>query len=442
MLRDFPYSNMPSQPAKSIAMRPSSQSIDSEAPSFMGKSLANLPSELLAQVVAHIETARILLHLSLTCRRLRRFVERDGFRVFVQTRFPYIQSSYSLHGSSFWRDAAHGLTTLQRNWDRKAFIARRIKHDPETHYDRPGQRTHRRSRQTMGFIPVIDSYETWYGGDWDSRKEVVAWGAGAGLVMRVTTMGNKAEDMWGTGTDTRKLPRCLDVHGHNIDWTVYNETNVRDGRDDITYLNLLPQQILGDPEQVIIGRASGGLSRVSLSPNLSIDQAEVVASYETGCRSVRSAARNASNQRLLAACLSDSAIALYPLDTPHRQVKPVGEVSAVPAKASERTWSSHFLNHNRLAVGFGPSEKPIQVYDIGCGQLTDKNVRSLALSDTEAGASIDGPDMVHLLATSVYSLAPIPTCSLAGGGDGEVFLSGAYDGLTRYVLYHDLKPRS
>jgi hypothetical protein len=48
----------------------------------------------------------------------------------------------------------------------------------------------------MGFQPVIDSYEDWTADKWSSRKEVLALGAGAELVVRLKTMGDRAEQMW------------------------------------------------------------------------------------------------------------------------------------------------------------------------------------------------------------------------------------------------------
>lgn len=134
--------------------------------------LSELPYELLIQIVTHLPTAQSLLHLSLTCRRLREYVEREGYRVFVQSRFP------SLDVPPYWTDAAHALTTLSRAWDRKAFIARYI--EPSATVvrlpkGRQGPDHERRWRyQTMGYRPVIDSYEDWIADDWSSRHEVLA----------------------------------------------------------------------------------------------------------------------------------------------------------------------------------------------------------------------------------------------------------------------------
>lgn len=394
------------------------------------RALANLPPELFSQIVSHIETARELSHLSKTCKRIHTFIEQDGYRVFSQTRFPYFQPS-TIRSSPFWKDAAHGLTTNSRNWDRKAFLAWDIRHPSEIGRDHRGQRAYFKSGQTMGFVPVIDTYETWYGGDWSSKKEVLAWGAGAGLVMRVKIMGIRAKDKWEATKDRDQ--GHFNVHDHKISWTKYLEKGAVEGKDDITSVNLRPQQNLSDLEQLVIGRASGSLSLVSLPKDRDGDQAKVLLSYETAGRPVRSATTNSGLHPLLIACLSDSIIALYPFHSTRTEVSPVAETSVIPTGQSGRTWSSQFLRDDRLAVGFGPAIVPIGVYDIGRGELMSESVCSLALFDVDADARLDIPEVDSISATSIYSLAPIPSSSLAGGAEGDTFLSGGYDGFSRYV---------
>ena len=410
-------------------MRQRSRSITTAMRRHGEGALANLPLELLAQIVAHLETARALSNFSQTCARIRNFIEQDGFRVFVQKRFPYVQAP-PVHPPSFWRGAAHGLTTLERNWERRSFIAWSINPRAEDNQEHRRQRSYFRSGQTMGFVPVIDSYEMWYGGDWSSRKEVVAWSTGAGLVMRIKIMGSKATDMWEAAPS--KALKDFNVHQHRINWANYHETEALEGRDDITSVNMLPSQSLVDPEQVLIGRASGDLSLISLATDTANTAVQILSSFKTAGRPVRSATTNASGNHLLAACLSDSCVAFYPLEISQSYIKPIEEFSILTAGCPGRTWSSRFLNYDRLAVGLGPSKEPIQIYDIR--QISDRSVRSLALSDGNSNASVD-LGSTDSTATSVYSLAAVATSSSAGGFDGGVFLSGAYDGLTRYVSH-------
>lgn len=390
--------------------------------------LATLPPELLAQIVVHIDTARAISHLALTCRKAYAFVENDGFRIFVQTRFPYIRPP-TKPSPSFWKEAAHGITSLSKNWDRKAFVAWSINPQKEISQDLRSQRSRGRPvqvGQTMGFTPVIDSYEAWYGGDWSSRKEVVAWGAGAALYMRGKIMGKNKKHKW-QSSDMGHL-KGINAHKQRYAYAIYNEKVAHEGLDDITTVSLLPQRGLDDPEQVIIGRASGGLSLINLSTETA--QSKILSSYETQGRPVRSAATKSESNPLLAACLSDSTIALYPIDPTSSQVQPISQVSANPFNQS-RTWSSRFLRHDRLIVGLGPSQEPLHVYNIGQGEIIQEKVRVLELSDFSANARLDlRTENGVRSATSVYSLAPIDVSSSAGRAEENMFLSGAYDGLT------------
>ena len=390
--------------------------------------LATLPPELLTQIFGHIDTVRALSHLALTCRKAHAFVENDGFRVFVQTRFPYIKPP-TRPSPLFWKEAALGLTSLAKNWDRKAFIARSINPRKEVSPDHGSQRSRGRPAQvgqTMGFTPAIDSYEAWYGGDWSSRKEVIAWGAGATFFMRGKVMGKNERHDWQTLENTSL--RGMNTHDQRFKYATYNEKGAIEGLDDITSVNLLPQQSLDDSEHVIIGRASGGLALINLSTETS--HSKVVSSYETLGRPIRSAATRLESKTLLAACLSDSTVALYPIDSVSSQVNPISQVSASSSNHS-RTWSSRFLGHDRLLVGLGPSKEPIHVYNIARGDILQESVRMLELNDFDAHAQMDLPgDSAGRSATSVYSLAPIDASSSAGRAEENLFLSGAYDGLT------------
>ena len=394
--------------------------------------MAALPPELLAQIIVHVDSAKAVFYLASTCKKAYAFVENDGFRIFVQTRFPYIKPP-TKPSASFWKEAALGMTTLAKNWDRKALIAWSINPQKETSQDLGNQRSRGRpaqARQTMGFTPVIDSYDAWYGGDWTSRKEVVAWGAGAALWMRSKIMGKNKRRKWRISDNTHW--KGMNAHNQVYAYAAYNEKGANEGVDDITSVDLLSQQSVSDPEQVIIGRASGGLALISLSTETS--QSRVLSSYETQGRPIRSAAKNSDNNPLLAACLSDSTVALFPIDPTRNRVHPISQVSANPS-SQLRTWSSRFLGHDRLLVGLGPSDEPLHVYNIGQGEISQESVRMLELNDYSAHARLDLRwDNGARRATSVYTLAPIDTSSSAGRAEGDVFLSGAYDGLTWYAF--------
>ena len=387
---------------------------------------AALPPELLAQIIVHVDTVRAMLHLALTCRNAYAFVENDGFRVFVQTRFPYIKPP-ARSDASFWKEAALGITSLEKNWDRKAFVAWSLNLQ-EISQDTRSQRSRGRpaqTGQTMGFTPVIDSYEAWYAGNWTSRKEVIVWGAGAALCMRSKIMDNDKRDR--RQTSEKGYFKGTNAHGQNYAFATYKEQGTKEGLDDITSVNLLPQQCLNGIEQVIVGRASGGLTLISLSTETS--HAQIISSHDTLERPVRSAATRLGSNPLLAACLSDSTIALYPIDPTSSQVSPISQAFAGISKQS-RIWSSRFLSHDRLLVGLGPAQESLHMYNIGRGEISQESVHKLDLSDFSTDAPVDLPgDHGARSPTSIYSLAPIHVSSTAGRAEDNVFLSGAYDGL-------------
>lgn len=399
--------------------------------------LSELPYELLIQIVTHLPTAQSLLHLSLTCRRLHEYVEREGYRVFVQSRFP------SLDAPPYWKDAAHALTTLSRAWDRKAFIARYIEPSatvvrlPRGRQNSDHER--RRRHQTMGYQPVIDSYEDWIADDWSSRHEVLAWGAGAELVVRLKTMGHTAEQMWQDARNDTDKSENFDQHHHIIEWLAYREDGHVEGRDDITSVNILrPGQTTEQlhsrtQEEVVVGRASGGFALVTLSA--SQERNCITRNYITDDRPVRSASVSVSEDTLVAACLSDTALALYPLKSADTDILPVSEVAVIPKGKPGRTWSTRFLTHDRLAVGLGPSTEPIHVYSTSPAGISAEPLRKFGT----AGADVKmfGDDRVDTTGcttsgtSSVYPIVPIAASSQAGGREGEIFLSGWYDGVVR-----------
>src|ERR1700758_4532080 len=115
--------------------------------------LENLPIEILQQVSGHLPTASAIVNLSLTSKKLHQRLAADDysiFRQFVQNRFP------SISCPPLWKEAACILTSRSRAWDRRGFIASACQppRDDQFWYTRVD------ARQKFGFVPVIDSYET------------------------------------------------------------------------------------------------------------------------------------------------------------------------------------------------------------------------------------------------------------------------------------------
>ncbi|KAI9781906.1 MAG: hypothetical protein M1835_004162 [Candelina submexicana] len=408
--------------------------------------LSDLPFELISHIAECLPTARSLLHLSLTCQRLHEYVEKEGYRVFVQCRFP------SQPTPPIWKEAAHALTTLARNWDRKAFLARSL--DPPVSMLRlPGSgrggRTASQRRpigQTMGFQPVIDSYEEWMGKEWAARREVLAWGGGAELVVRVRVMGKAAEERWEHAkNDERSL--TYNQHHHQFKWFAYREPWYADGRDDITSLNLLrpSQRAVGSTsatnEDIVVGRASGSLNSVTISPQRL--QNIVKTRYTTEDRSVRAADVSSSSSPLLAACLSDTAVCVYPISNDSPTIDPIAELTVIPAGKHGRTWSTRFLSPDYLAIGLGPSLNPVHIYQTTPDGVTHEPVRKFGAADVNLATigddQLDTGGNSSSDSSSVYSIAAVPPSSSAGGNVGDLLLSGWYDGAIRL---HDMRSPS
>ncbi|KAL2350156.1 hypothetical protein BJ546DRAFT_926983 [Cryomyces antarcticus] len=400
--------------------------------------LADLPVELLSHIVEYLPTAQSVAHLSSSCHRLNDYVQREGWRTFAQTRFP------SFPTPPPWKDASHALATLSRNWDRRAFVARYI--EPSGSVTRLPEGSlvpqwRRPKGQTMGFQPVIDSYEEYTGSKWSDREEVVAWSAGAELVVRVKTMGRAVSHRRADFGD-------LDHRGHRADWVTYMPFSSAQGRDDITSVNILrPSQRRSpkrkeDGHSVVVGTASGDLTLLNLQNSLSLDAGDPVTSYfVTNGRKVQSADVSSSKSPLLAACLSERTVALYPIDPQASKIAPLSEVTAIPKERQKcRIWSTQFLSDTHLAVGLGPSVEPVHVYEVTPSGLSKNPVRKFGL-DANGGAVDARLDTLGTVkpSSSVYPISPLPASSQAGHASGQLFLTGGYDGIIRL---HDLRSPS
>ncbi|KAL8725381.1 MAG: hypothetical protein Q9166_007397 [cf. Caloplaca sp. 2 TL-2023] len=391
----------------------------------MPTSLEDLPTELLGHILLYNDEVQGLLCLALSSKKLHDFIQTDGYRVFVQSHYPWIPIPPS------WKDAAHALTKLSRAWDRKAVIPRYIK---PTHNARRAQHPGRRGRgQTMGYQPVIDSYETWTGPDWTSRREAVTWGAGAELVIRIKWMGPDVEQEW---RQARKHDRTdFDQHHHKSRWWRILEPPHVDGKDDITALKLLQetQKPSGKSEYVIVGRASGGLDLISIDHGIQTWNRET--QFETEGQSVRSASVNVAVAPLLAACLGDRTIAIYQVSTGIDLTKPLGKIQFDSLESPCRLWTTIFLRHDRLAVSLGPHLQPIQVFDVRPEAISSEPIRRFSFARSTSIISAYAEDLFSK-PTTAYPLVPLPRSSCLCESEGDLFLSGGYDGVIRL---HDLR---
>ena len=388
----------------------------------MHPTLAELPPEILNLIVSYFNLARTLHHFSLTCKRLHEYTLENGFRVFVQSCFPSIKTP------PYWRDATHALTTLEKAWDRKSIIARCLRPGKGTIHLPPGREnrrilSRRNLAQSMGFQPVIDCFEEWSSGNWRSRKEVLAWGAGPELIVRARC---PAPNDRRSNTRIKGDNNGTDNEGSYpaTRWLTWKESHLRDGIDDITSLNLLrPNQSPCDGAyHLVLGRASGHLEQVSLSQT-----GITKIPFETNDRPVRSTHISSADDPLLVACLSDGVVAVYPLpsssclssSSPPTPTKPTGEMTMLEPEKVSRTWVTRFLDPTRVAIGRGPSLEPICIHEVSPYGISD------ALHKIRTGAN----------STSVYSIVPLPASGQAGESR-DLILSGWYSG---EVKLHDLR---
>ncbi|KAI4156238.1 MAG: hypothetical protein LQ340_000432 [Diploschistes diacapsis] len=360
-------------------------------------SLDELPFEVLDSVVSNFESAYTLRQLSLTCKRFSRYVRQDGFRTFVQSRFPFAGTS------SDWSGLAQSLVALSRAWHRKAFVARELQPARSGPYSFPlpvkrdnVENIEARSaqRQSMGYQPVLECSDYLEGNDQQSNRHLVTWAAGAELVLRVTHA---------VVEEDRDDPEPC--------WMFWKPPNVVDGRDDITSLNLLDShQISTHPyHHLIVGRASGQLEHVHLSDSEVSTQA-----FDTAGCGVRSADTSSASDPLLAACL-DGDVALFkalPTKTLQQQET---RIPVAEEDQGTSTWTIKFLSESRLAVGRGPAYSALCVFDVEAREIRSNPLRTFVSGKMD----------------SVYSIEPLLTSR-----SRDLFLTGWYSGV---VTLHDLR---
>jgi F-box-like len=401
--------------------------------------LSNLPLEILWQIFADFPAARDLRNLSLTCHALYHAVRQGGWRVFVKSRFPSLSSAITPDTSSM--DAAKGLVALSRNWDRRALVARdlpsigMIMRGPDP-YIFPRQRNRlRNSGQTMGFIPVIDSFEEMVGGDWSRRKELVVWAAGTKLAFRCQTKNTSIEEY----NPYNVRP---DRQGKLSRWGVYHDRTSREGRDDFTALKLIIKSERaieirdGMPcFSVLVGTASGNLSILDITPRpystseLSYDRKKTLQTSSNS--SIRSADLSPS-QRLVLSATANGTVNIFDIRGNAETILPL---SSHHVTSFGHLWTARFLSEDTIAVGTGQSNVPLQVY-----RLTPTGIMEIPLRVWGAdNGNISWESLRHIPVSTVTSILPLPSCSSSNSGR-NFFLSGRTQGS---ILLHDLRsPRN
>lgn len=407
--------------------------------------LTDLPPELLDHITSYLPTAASVSNLSRSSKSLKRAVEKNGWATFNRSRFPSLQVAHPHLPSSpsYHKDAAQTLVTLSRNWDRRAFAARYVEPSGDIRSYPGGNKVERWRRpkgQTIGFTPQLDSCEV-LGPRWSDRREVLAWSAGAEICVRARKSSRK-RDGDGDGVDQ--------LH-QDVRWVTYRPPGAVEGRDDITALHILaPGQNETESEQLqlISGTADGALELqdlpLSLDPDLNGDFEDSTGrTLKTEGLPVRSTSilQRPSQPSLLAANLGETRICLYSIDNSvDSDGSPTSHLDIAAPKNGHRTyrtWSANFISPGNLAVGLGPSEEPIHIYNIQPSGIDKEALRKFSLQNDldRLEGEITLSNFAKKSTSSIYPIVPLPASS-STGGEGSIFLSGAYDGIVRL---HDLR---
>ncbi len=443
---------------------------------------SHVAAEICLKVIEHLHAARDLASLSKTCRRFRELIGRDGWRVFIQINFPSLvtECPSGIENSSIeWMNLACSLTTQSRAWDRRAIYSDeksvgshetlRLVHAFQTdaqfehfvstrdaeHYlprwdkasrqlspfrispaepadQRPGiYRPLYFREQTTRFHPAMDT-RLEFSGTLSSKKQTVVWSTGPEVYVQVRRSGSflpRPED------DLYDHFPFFDNNSNRLNFFSARHDEFRPGLDDVTSINILePCSHVRECSHTslvvdfIAGRASGHLHRYSVS---NAEPVRVVAntyhSFGTqgspSRRSVRSADVNSKSEASLLVACSDKVISLYKTVIETHDVFPVDEFDIELDILRAQAWTARFSSRENLLVGLGQSSWPLHAY----------KATSAGLVLTEKlGDPCDVSDVSQLVSNSVYALEPLSGVSRAGGSNnGEVFLSGCYDGICR-----------
>ncbi|KKZ63569.1 hypothetical protein EMCG_02106 [[Emmonsia] crescens] len=394
--------------------------------------LLDLPSDIIYHIVSFLSTASCIHNLAQTCQRLHEILSADNYRIFqafVQSRFE------SIDAPPFWADAARALTSRSRAFDRKAIIGRFVL--PPQNARRIGlPRTVRTDHPTLGYRPVIDSYEVWCGNSWNNRKEVLVWGAGAELNIRVTDLScygksSTRKQPGRTGIGVARDRKSSDRPLEGVTWAVFNNLHGVNSWDDIAGVHALPSTH-GEPgtesEDIIFGRRSGSLVRMAISPGTG--STELKKRYITGKSNIlEKTDLSAGPQRVLAATLGRRSIAFFRADAEEDEVRPLDELKTT-VQGFARHKCSRLLCDERIAIGSDGAIDTISVYDLTpTGVIKTRDFKMDNLDDGGLERK-----------SQVQTIEPLPVTSRTGGSAGDLFLSGWEDSNVRL---HDLRsPKS
>lgn len=164
--------------------------------------MIELPQDILYCIAEYLPLESVVC-LGRTCRAL--FVvfldnKSPFFRAFVRDVYPSIETF------PYFREGARALVARSKALERHAVTARFVLPPLRDTAKLGFKWSTRRDNPTIGYRPVIDSYESWNGGRWLDRTEVLAWGAGEEVIIRIRQLGSPRREKWLAFNDLVKPP--------------------------------------------------------------------------------------------------------------------------------------------------------------------------------------------------------------------------------------------
>ncbi|KIW78872.1 hypothetical protein Z517_08711 [Fonsecaea pedrosoi CBS 271.37] len=365
--------------------------------------IQDLPAEVIHQIVGHLPTASSIINLSLANQKIHSIISEDDhgvFRTFVQRAFP------TINVPPYWKDVARTLTSRSRAWDRRAFIARECC-PPTDDSDYPHPSPH---GYPIGYRPAIDSYETWHGGSWEDRKEVLAWGAAGRLRLRTIQNGVTSWSSFKVPEDHRPQTDILDVR------LLRPHQNQNAGGETILFQRTHREVI--------------SIETSTKPDNFTLKSRYINLPSEFSCLDV-----SQSDEPVLAAC-GDHCVNLYPVHSPSQIVLPSSSTKVERMhNYRSRMRCVKFLSGNTIAIAHqfleGRERAPIDIYDIN----------PTGLSSTPIAQSLSSYESIHpsMSRHSANTISRLDDVGVSGSSSRQLFLSGWTDGVAR--LYDIRAPR-
>ncbi|KAL6892835.1 hypothetical protein HDV57DRAFT_200454 [Trichoderma longibrachiatum] len=385
-------------------------------------SLANLPDDLILDIVQHLDTARDVAHLGGISRHAHAVINQSGWRSFARAKFPSIDAPAGLLGG--WNAVADRLTYLDRCWDTRAFYL--TVYAEKAAPARPKRRDFARNRQSVNFHSVIDAATLL-----STQEELLAYGAGENLVLGRKGVCGKDQSRWS------KLGG--------------RETGYAAGTGDVTAISIIERQQF--PE-VVVGRADGDLQLLSVGDETLSEAPQSFASIHDSADAAKAPlTRRSPGQRavswtewqpeakLLASCRS-SVLTLYNLsDAEEAALKPVLFYDVSKDSSADEVSllrSVKFMGQDVLACGIGGSSEPLRWAKIRpTGIEFTHAAKSVRLS--EDGGFAESGRLAEK--TTVRAIQPVSRMNqnllLSAWDDGSHRLSDLRTPSNHDVLYRD-----